>query len=167
VPCGGKEKAFGAANERIATLIEAQKFIGGMGDTDADGFSNRPSEVAGFTEPERPSSAHVEAVVAAVDLKSGSESSRAAGEVEKPNGLAVLLHEGDAVQRFDGANEDGGGGARRFAHDIEHEVCTVVEENIDVAGSEIHRTNPRSWAAEMVTCRIAGRVGFRLHDTAA
>jgi len=108
--------------------------IGGARNADADGFSDWRERMAGFAQPERTGSAEVEAVVAAVDLKSGGEASGAAGKVEKPSGLAVALHKLDAFQRFEGADEDRSGGSGRLAHDIEHEVRAVVEKNVGVAG---------------------------------
>jgi hypothetical protein len=123
--------------------------------------------MAGFAQPELTGGAQVEPVVGAVDLKSGGEPSRAPCEIEKPSGLAVSLHERDAVKRFGRADEDRRGYAGRFADDIEHKVRAIVEENVDVAWSEIHRANPRCWAAKMVSGGVARRIGFCLHDAAA
>jgi len=105
--------------------------------------------------------------VATVDLKSGSEAPGAAGEIEESGGLAMALHELDAFERFEGADEDCGGDSGRLAHDIEHEVRAIVEKNVGMAGGEVHRTNARSRAAEMMSGGIAGRIGFRFHNTAA
>jgi hypothetical protein len=105
--------------------------------------------------------------VATVDLKSGSEAPGAAGEIEESGGLAMVLHELDAFERFEGADEDCGGDSGALAHDIEHEVRAIVEKNVGVAGGEVHGTNARSGAAEMMSCGIAGRIGFRFYDTAA
>ncbi len=138
-----------------------------MSDADADGFSDWPDGMANFAQPERGGSAEIYAVVVAVDLKGGSEASRAAGEIEKPGGLAVALHELDALKWFESADEDGRRGSSRLANDIKHEVRAIVEKNIGMAGREIHRTNARSWAVEVVTRRVAGRIGFGFHDAAA
>src|SRR2546426_7231394 len=69
--CGSRreEKAFGAADERIAAFVEAQEPIGGVSDADADCFSDGPGRMAGFAQPERGGSAEIQAVVAAPDLK--------------------------------------------------------------------------------------------------
>ena len=141
--------------------------IGGTGNADADGFSDGANGMAGFTQPEGAGGAKVEAVVAAIDSKSGGEASGAAGEIEKPSGLAVALHELETLKRFEGADEDRGGGFLRFAHDVEHEVRAIIEKNVGVAMGEIHRTNARSRAAEVMSGGIAGRIGFRFHDAAA
>jgi hypothetical protein len=169
IACGARrnEKALGAADEGISAFIEAKELISGASNADANGFSDNARRLFRFAEPERARCAKIEAVVATVDLKSGSEASRAAGEIEKPHRLTLALHELDAFERFKSADEDCGSGSGRFAHDIEHEVRTVVEENVDVAWGEIHRTNARSWAAKMMSGGIAGRVGFCFHDAAA
>jgi hypothetical protein len=123
--------------------------------------------MAGFAQPELAGGAQVEPVVAAVDLKGGGEPSRATREIEKPSGLAVPLHDRDSVERFEGADENRGRNTSGFADDIEHEVRAIVEKNVDVAWSEIHRANPRCWAAKMVSGGVARRIGFCLHDAAA
>ena len=161
------EQALGAADEGIATLVEAQELIGGTSNADADGFSDWPDGMAGFAEPERAGSAKVEAVVATVDLKSGSEAPGAAGEIEESRGLAMALHELDAFERFEGADEDCGGDSGGLAHDIEHEVRAIIEKNVSMAGVEIHRPDTRSRAVEMMSRGIAGRIGFRFHNAAA
>jgi hypothetical protein len=105
--------------------------------------------------------------VAAVDFEGGGEASGAAGEIDKPQGFAVTLHERDAFKRFDSTYEDSGSDAGRFADDIEHEMRAIVEENVGVARGKVHRANPWSWAAEVMSGRITGRIGFRFHDAAA
>ncbi len=161
------QKALGAAHVRIATLVEAKELIGGTSNADADGFSDGPDGMACFAQPERAGGAEVAAVVAAVDLKGGGEASGAAGKIEKPCGLAVAPHEPDSIKRFEGADEDCGGGTGRLAYDVEHEVRAIVEKNVGMALGKVHRTNARSRAAEMMSGGIAGRIGFRFHDTAA
>jgi hypothetical protein len=141
--------------------------IGGASDADADGFFDGPGGMAGFAQPKRPGSAQVEAIVTAVNFKSSREAPGAAGEVEKSRRLAMALHDFDALKRFNRADENRGGGFGWFAYYIEHEVRAIVEENISVAGGEIHRTYAWGWSAEVMPGRIAGWVGFRLHDAAA
>ena len=105
--------------------------------------------------------------MAVVDSKGGSEPSGAAGEIEKSRGLAVALHKLDAIKGFESANEDRGGGSGGLANDIEHEVRAIVEENVSVAGTEIHRADAWSRATEVMSGGVAGRIGLRFHDTAA
>ncbi len=102
--------------------------------------------------------------MATVDLKSGSEAPGAAGEIEESSGLAMALHELDAFERFEGADEDSGGDSGGLAHDIEHEVRAIIEKNVGMSGVEVHRTNARSRAAEMMSGGIAGRI---FHNAAA
>src|SRR5207247_3965465 len=115
--------------------------------------------MAGFAQPERAGSAQVETVVAAVDLKSRCEASGAAREVEKPNGFAVALHEFDAFERFERTDENRRGYSGGLADDVQHEVRAVIEKNVGVAGSKIHRANTRRGPAEMMSRGIAGRIG--------
>jgi hypothetical protein len=46
-------------------------------------------------------------------------------------------------------------------------VRAVVEENVCVAGCEIHGSNTRRGPAEMVPRGIAGGISFRFDDSAA
>jgi hypothetical protein len=162
-----EEEALGAADKGIAALVKAKELIGGTGNADADGFSDGANGMVGFAQPQRAGGAKVEAVVAAIDLKSGGEASWTAGEIEKPGGLAMALHELKAFERFESADEDRRGGSHGLAHDIEHEVRAIVEKNVGVARREVHRTDARSWTAEMMPRGIAGRIGLRFHDAAA
>ncbi len=123
--------------------------------------------MAGFAKPERTRGAKVEAVVAAIDLKSGGEASGAAREIKKLTGLAVALHELDAIEGFKSADKNSRGDSGRLADDVEHEVRAVIEKNVGMAGLKIHRTNARSRAAKMMPSGIAGWISFRLHDAAA
>ena len=79
----------------------------------------------------------------------------------------MALHELEAFERFESADEDCGRDSGRLAHNVEHEVRAIVEKNVGVAGGEVHRTNARSRASEMMSRGIAGRIGFRFHNAAA
>jgi hypothetical protein len=163
----GKKKTPRAADEGIAAFIKAKHLIGGTRNADADSFSDGPGRMADFAQPERAGSAKVEAVVAAVDLKGGSKPSGSAGEIEKPSDFAIALHELDAIEGFECADENRRRDSRGLAHDIQHKMRAVIEENICMPRSEIHRANARSRAAEMMPRRIAGRISFGFHDAAA
>src|SRR5882762_2792335 len=114
--------------------------------------------MAGFAQPERAGSAEVEAVVATVDLKSGSEAPGAAGEIEEPGGLAMALHELDAFERFEGTDEDCGGDSGRLAgriglrfHNAAAEAARgeIVDDNSsDEEASEIDGVRWKLSAAE-------------------
>lgn len=163
----GAEQVLGAANERVASLVEAEELIGGPRDADSNGFADEPGGMLRRPEPQCAGSAKVEAVVAAVDLKSGGKTAGASRKIENPCGLAVLLHECDAIERFKGADENGCGCANGLTDDVEHKVRAVVEENVGVTGGQIHRANPRRGSSEMMARRIARRIRFRFHDAAA
>ncbi len=163
----GQKKALRAADEGTAALVKAKHLIGGARNADADSFSDWTEVMTGFAQPERAGSAEVETVVAAVDLKSGGKPSGAACEIEKPSGLAVALHELDAIEGFERADENRRGDSCGLAHDIQHEVRAVIEKNVGVAWSEVHRANARSGAAEMMSRGITRRVGLCFHDAAA
>ena len=100
-------------------------------------------------------------------MKSGGEASGAGRESEKLTGLALALHQLDAIEGLKGPDEDGSGDSSRFAHDIEHEVRAIIKKNVSVAGIEIHRTDARSRSAEMMSGGVAWRISFRLDDAAA
>ncbi len=162
-----EEQAFGATDKRIATLVEAKEFIGCAANADAHGFFDSADGLVGFPKPQRARSAKVDAVVPAVDLESGGEPSWPAGEIVKSSGLPVALHDLNAFKWFDGPDQDRRGDSRRLAHDIEHEVRAVVKENVCVTGREVHRADARSRPTEVMTCGIAGWIGFCFHDPAA
>jgi len=105
--------------------------------------------------------------VRAVDLECGGEASGAPREIKKSTGLAVFLHEFEALERFDCTDQDRGSCSGRLAHNIQHEVRAVIEKNVGVTGREIHRTDSRSRAAEVMSRGITGRIGLRLHDAPA
>ena len=165
-PDGAKEP-LRSTNEGIPALVKTKDLVGGARNADADSFSDWSGRTAGFAQPERAGGAKVETVVAAIDLKSGGEASRAAREIEKLASLAVALHELDAIEGLECADQDGRCDSSRLAHDIQHEVRAVIEKNVGVAGGEVHRTDARSRAAEMMSGGIAGRISFRFHDAAA
>ena len=100
-------------------------------------------------------------------MKGGGKPSGAASKIKKPSGLAMALHEFDAIERFERADENRRGDSSGLTHDIQHEVRAVIEKNVGVAGSKIHRANTRRGPAEMMSRGIAGRIGLRFHDAAA
>jgi hypothetical protein len=120
--------------------------------------------MAGEAEPERPGGAQIQAIMAAVNLKSSGETAGTTGEIEKASGLAMNLHQLDSLERFESANEDGSGGSRWFANHVEHEMRSIVKENVGVALAEIHGADAQSGPAEMVPGGIAGRISFGFDD---
>jgi len=168
ISCGSgmRGQAPRAADEGITAFVKTQELIGSASDTDADSFSDCLGGVVAFREPKRALSAEIKTVVTSVDLKSGRKASRAAGEIEEPSGLAVLLHELDALEGFERSDKDSGGDSGALAHDIKHEMRAIIEENVGMAGSKIHRANAWSRAAEVMSGGIARRIGLRFHDAA-
>ena len=79
----------------------------------------------------------------------------------------MALHQLDAIERLNGANENRRGGSGVLADDVEHEVRAIVEENICMAMGEIHRANARSRPAEMMARWIARGIRFCFDDAAA
>jgi hypothetical protein len=163
----GNEKALWPADIRVATFVEAQELIGGASDADADSLIDWRDRMADLAQPEWTGTAEVETVVTAVDLKRGRKPSWAAGEIEKPSGPAMALHEPDAFKRFDRADKYSRRSTSALAHDIQHEVRAVIEKNVGMAGGKIHRANSRSRSAEVMSGGIAGWISFRLHNAAA
>ena len=108
--------------------------MGGAANSDALGSSDSPGGQVGYAEPQRTWGAKVHAVVAALDLKSGSEPSWPAGKIVKFRALSVTLHDLNAFKRLDSSDQDRRGDSRRLAHDIEHEVSAVVKKNVSVTG---------------------------------
>ncbi len=105
--------------------------------------------------------------MAAINLQSGGEAAGSAHKIEQASSFSMALHMFNAFERFQGANEDGRGGSRRFTDHVEHKVRAVIEKDVHMAGGEIHGTNARCGPAEVMTGGIAGRIRFRLHDASA
>src|SRR5712691_2493322 len=163
----GAEETLRAADKGIAALIEAKKLVGGTGEPDADGFADGPNRMVRGGKPKGTGSAEVEPVVAAIDLQGRGETTGATGEIEKANCPAMALHEFDAFQRFESADENRGRGSRRLADHVQHEMRTVVEEDIDVPRSEIHGANPRRRATEVMAGGIPRWIRFGFDDASA
>lgn len=161
------KEAFGATDEGVAAFEKAEQLVGGTGDADAHAFAEGARRMADFAEPESFVFAEIHAVVAATDLQSLRKAAWTAREVQEHGGFAMALHHFNSSDGFESANQNGGGSPGRFADDVEHEVRAVVEENVDVAGSEIHGLDARRGAAKMMTRGIARRIGFGLDDAAA
>src|SRR5215469_2893103 len=161
------KEPLGAAHERIAAFKEAKQFVGCAGDADAHTLADAGHGIVDRAKPEFFVRAEIDAVVPAVDLQGLREAPRPAREVQEFRGFAMPLHDFDAFQRLERAYQNGGGGFRALAHDVEHEMGAVVEKNVDVAGSQIHRTDSRRGSPKMMSGGIARRISFGLDDTPA
>lgn len=160
-------KTLGAADEGIAALEKTKQLVGGASDADANAFGDGTHGIVDFAEPEFFICAEIDAIVAAIDLQRLSQSPRTAREIQELGGFAMALHDFDSFERLKRAYQNGRGRFGRLTYDVEHEVCAVVEENIDVAGTAIHGFDARCGAAEMMTGGIAWRIPFGLDDPAA
>lgn len=161
------KKALGAADERIAAFKKAKQLVGGAGDADAHAFADEARGAVDLAEPKFFVGAEIDTIMAAIDLQSLRKTPRAAREIQKLSGFAMALHDFDAFERLEGANQNGGGGSSGLAHHVEHKVIAIIEENVDVPGSEIHRADAWRRAAEMMSGRVARRIRFGFDDAAA
>jgi hypothetical protein len=105
--------------------------------------------------------------VAAVDSQGRGQTTRATSEIEEASGLAMLLHEFDAFEGLEGADENSRGGCGRLADNVQHKMSAVIKKNINVTRSEIHRTDAWRGAAEMVSGGIGWGIGFDFDDASA
>jgi hypothetical protein len=172
----------GSADEGIAPFVETQESVGGVSNADAFACADeqgsrlrkrlrsarRPRLRLGHesAEPEGSRGAQVEAVEPAVDLKSGSETARAACQLEEARGFSVKLHLLEAFERFERADEDAASDVREFRGDIEHEMIAVGEVHVSVATAEKHRTIARCGTSIVVGRGIARGIRFGLDDAA-
>src|ERR1041385_3443462 len=131
------KKPLGAADERIIAFKEAKQLMGCARDANAHAFADGAHGMVCFAKPQRSWAAEIDAVVTAIDLQRLREASRAAREVQKLRGFAVALHDFDAFERLERANQNGSGGFWRLAHHVEHKMRAIIEKYIDVAGSQI------------------------------
>jgi hypothetical protein len=81
--------------------------------------------------------------------------------------MAALLHLRDALEGFEGPDEDAAADSGDFGADIEHEVVAVAEIDVGVAAAKKHGAIARGWTAEVVRGGIALRVGFGFDDATA
>ena len=81
--------------------------------------------------------------------------------------MAVLLHLRDALEGFEGADEDAAADSGDFGADIEHEVVAVAEIDVGVAAAKEHGAIARGRSAKVVRGGIARRVGLGFDDVAA
>jgi len=168
-------EASRAADEGVASFVEAKEAVRCAGDADARAFAEDEGS-AGFgygtaggddAEPERAWGAEIRAVEGAVDAESGGEAAWTAREVEHAGGFAVPLHLLDALEGFERADQDATADTGDFRADVEHEMIAVAEIDVGVAAEKKHGAIARGRSAKVVRGRIALRVGFGLHNAAA
>jgi hypothetical protein len=81
--------------------------------------------------------------------------------------LAVALHLGDALEWFQGADQDAASDTDNFGADIEHEVIAIAEIDVGMAAAKKHSAIAGGGSAKVVRGGIALGVGFGLDDAAA
>jgi len=162
-----RKKALGSADKGIAALEKSKQFVRSAGNADPDGLANGAGRAAGGSEPQRFMGAKIGAIVTAVDLQRLRKPSGTSREIEQLGCLTVPLHKLNALERFERANQNRGSGFGGLAHDVEHEVRAIVEENVDVARGQVHRANSGSGSAKMMPRGIAGRIRFGFDNAAA
>jgi len=102
--------------------------------------------------------------VLVVNLQCRRQTPRTPGEIQKPRGSAMMLHQVNSLQWFKGADQDTAGDAVRFAADVQHEMGAIVKENVGVTVMQIHGAYAWSGTAIVMACWVAGRVGFSFHN---
>jgi hypothetical protein len=81
--------------------------------------------------------------------------------------LAMLLHLGNALEGFEGADEDTAADSGDFGGDVEHEVVAVAEIDVGVAAAQEHGAIARGGSAKVVGGGIALRISLGFYDAAA
>ena len=81
--------------------------------------------------------------------------------------MAVLLHLRDALEGFEGPDENAATDSGNFGADIEHEVVAIAEIDVGVAAAKEHGAIARGESAKVVRGGIALRVGFGFDDATA
>jgi len=78
----------------------------------------------------------------------------------------MKLHLRNAIDGFEGADEDSAADVGQFGADVEHEVIAVAEIYVRMATAEKHRAIAWSWSAKMMSGGVARRIGFGFDDAA-
>jgi len=172
---GSGAEAKGAADEGVATFIEAEQPVGGAGDADAAALAQqepacrRGGGAGGGKggEPEGAGCAEVGAVEGTVDTESSGQAAGAAGEVEKVPGVAVELHLGNAVEWLKSADQDAAANSWDFLADVEHEVVAIAEIDVSVAAAEEHGARAGGGAAKVMGGGVSLGVSLGFNDAAA
>ena len=79
----------------------------------------------------------------------------------------MLLHLGDALKGFEGADEDAAADSGDFGAHVEHKVVAIAEIDVGVAAAKEHGAIARGGSAKVVGGGIALRIGFGFDDPAA
>jgi len=136
-------------------------------DPNTNGSGDGPGGTLNDAEPERPSSAEIESVVASIDLQGCSQAPGTSRQIKQAMGLAVPLHELDAFKRLKCPDQNRRSNGCRLAYHIQHEMRAIVKENVSMTRGEIHRADARRWTTVVMTRWIARGISFGFYDAAA
>ena len=89
-------------------------------DADAHGCTYATGGTNGCSQPQRTIGAEINSVQPLIDVQCSGQPSRALCQIREFVGVAMALHQVDAFERLDGAQEDAGTDARFFGRDVEH-----------------------------------------------
>jgi len=87
-------------------------------------------------EPEWPTRKEIETIEAMVDPERSGEPPRATRKIAKLHALPMPLHQRDAFQRFQRANQNASANSRGLARNIQHEVHAIIEIDVHMAVPE-------------------------------
>ena len=130
-------------------------------------LSGVPFSYAIFFDPQLAAGGEVPGVVTAVDRQRLAEPRRAAGQVEHVLHAAPRVHQRQAIERLDGADQDGAAQADVFRHAVE---APPGVDHIDVGvprRAEHRRVAPRHSAIRVASRIAAAQVGFGFDDPPA
>ena len=79
----------------------------------------------------------------------------------------MLLHLGDALEGFEGADQDAAADPGDFGAHVEHEVVAIAEIDVGVAAAKKHGAIARGGSAKVVRGGVALGVSFGFDDATA
>ena len=149
---------------RLSRRVEAERRVGGLGQSDARAHADRARRLAIGAEPERAGGAQIEPVERAVDPQGSGQPSGTAREIRPAHMRARRRHQMRALHRLECAEQHGRTNAVRLGRDVEHPGHAVAEIDVGRAARAEQRAVAGGHAAIGVHRGVAGRIGLRLHD---
>lgn len=161
------EFAAGAADEGVACLEEAQGAVHFTGDADAHSCAYARRVTNCGSQPEGAIGTEIDTVQALIDVQRSGEASRPSGEICEFVSVTEALHEADAFERLDGAQEHSSTNAGFFGGNVEHVGRSVDEIDVSKSPAQKKRLVSGGLSAEGVAAAIARRVSLNLDNAAA
>jgi hypothetical protein len=112
-------------------------------------------------------STKVGSVKSEVNPQGGGKPSRTPGQLVSLSGARTTLHNFEALQGFNRAQEDAGADARKFTRDIQHIGGPINEVNVSVPALEIEGAIASGGSSKSVPRLIIDYIGFGLDDPSA